>query len=133
MSYFADLTPHTYTPTGIFRMLNIGWLGLPEKFNRGESSSEFQDRLRLLCENRIHLHRGFHVCEFCPKTDLSREESLKWSKLGNGQIRVRGPDGIWYVAPTIIHHYVVEHHYLPPAGFIDAVLHPVEIGENRRG
>jgi hypothetical protein len=43
---------------------------------------------------------------------------------GNGQIRVNhrgeGPP-VTYVAPVLLHHYVVEHHYLPPQEFIDAV------------
>ena len=42
--------------------------------------------------------------------------------LGNGEIRVTGEDGTVYAAPTMIAHYVAEHHYLPPQEFVDAVL-----------
>jgi hypothetical protein len=43
--------------------------------------------------------------------------------MGNGEIRVLGADGVTFVAPVLILHYVTEHHYLPPPQFVDAVLH----------
>ncbi|WP_160148400.1 hypothetical protein [[Leptolyngbya] sp. PCC 7376] len=61
------------------------------------------------------LHRGFHCCEFCDNAT------------GNGQICVRHPNGNWYSAPTMLHHYVTVHHYLPPEEFIEAVLNPIEV------
>jgi hypothetical protein len=55
---------------------------------------------------------GFHGCEFC-----------RWIKAkGNGEIHVVGSDGITYVAPALIVHYMASHKYLPPKEFIDAVL-----------
>jgi len=42
--------------------------------------------------------------------------------LGNGEVRVRAPDGRWYAAPTLVAHYVAVHGYLPPAPFVGAVL-----------
>ena len=41
---------------------------------------------------------------------------------GNGEIRIDANDGITYVAPVLILHYVSEHHYAPPQQFVDAVL-----------
>jgi hypothetical protein len=41
--------------------------------------------------------------------------------LGNGEIRVRGADGTLYAAPSLIAHYIAEHSYLPPGGFIEAI------------
>jgi hypothetical protein len=41
---------------------------------------------------------------------------------GNGEIRVKGLDGITYVAPALVLHYVVRHHYAPPKAFVDAVM-----------
>jgi hypothetical protein len=43
-------------------------------------------------------------------------------RLGNGEVRVRAPDGQWYAAPTLVAHYVAGHGYLPPRPFVDAVL-----------
>jgi hypothetical protein len=40
---------------------------------------------------------------------------------GNGEIRVAAANGITYVAPVLVLHYVVAHKYLPPQEFIDAV------------
>ena len=47
---------------------------------------------------------------------------------GNGQIRVLSAKGVWYAAPTLVHHYVTMHEYHPPAAFVDAVLSPVAVG-----
>jgi len=43
--------------------------------------------------------------------------------LGNGSIEVSASEeGVVYHAPTLIYHYIVDHQYLPPQEFIDAVL-----------
>jgi len=42
--------------------------------------------------------------------------------MGNGEIRVAGLNGLVYVAPVLIVHYVQVHSYLPPAEFIRAVV-----------
>ena len=42
-------------------------------------------------------------------------------KRGNGEIWVKARDGITYIAPILILHYVSEHHYAPPQAFVDAV------------
>jgi|SRR4051812_30264574 hypothetical protein len=123
MSYFADLTPHTYTSTDGQTVLNVGWLDAAHPFESGETSVKFRDALRKLCEHRMGLHRGFHECQFCPP----EEPPLNPTRIGNGQIRVMALDGSWYAAPTMIHHYVTAHRYLPPQEFIDAVLKPVAV------
>jgi hypothetical protein len=86
-------------------------------FSRGQTSVEFRKALGLLVKRPILLHRGFHVCNFCP-----RNRRGNWPTQGNGQIRVLGRNGIWYAAPTMVHHYVVTHEYQPPPEFVDAVL-----------
>jgi hypothetical protein len=42
--------------------------------------------------------------------------------IGSAEIRVFGPNGAIYAAPTLIYHYVAEHHYKPPAEFVHAAL-----------
>jgi len=123
MSYFADLTLHTYTPTNRFSVLNVGWLDAAFTFPQGQTDSTFRESLRALCEHPILLHRGFHVCQFCSPA-VSKQQS---PKIGNGQIRVKGKDDVWYAAPTMVHHYVSVHQYQPPAAFVDAVLNPVAV------
>ena len=119
MAYFADLTPHTYTPTGDLEVLNVGWLDEGRPFPVGTTPQEFRDALLDLCRRPILLHRGVHVCWFC-----------RGGLAGNGQIRVLGPKGTWYAAPTLVHHYVSAHEYSPPADFVGAVLSPVAVGTN---
>ena len=118
MSYFADMTPHTYTRTGLSNALNVGWLDAAFPFAQGDVPSQFLRTLQILCDKPVHLHRGFHDCQFCPKVPYTKEVIRR----GNGQIRVEGEGGIVFVAPTMIYHYVSAHQYLPPADFIDAVL-----------
>jgi hypothetical protein len=128
MTYFADLTPHSYTDSCGLEVLNVGWLDAAFPFPRGATAFEFRDALRRLCEQPIYLHRGFHTCEFC-QTEARSSQSRA---TGNGQIRIQGPDRRWYAAPTLVHHYVAAHQYLPPAAFIDAVLRPLAIAEDER-
>lgn len=135
MSYFGDLTPHTYTSTDGATVLNVGWLDAAYPFPQGDTTPEFRNALRHLCDRPIRLHRGFHVCQFCP-----REQFAAWpatpsrpvhpERLGNGQIRVQGTDGVWYAAPTMIFHYVTEHRYQPPAAFVEAVLRPAAVADD---
>jgi hypothetical protein len=119
MTFFADLTPHSYSPTGGLEILNIGWLDEGQTFPVGPTSQPFQDALLELCEHPIILHRGVHKCWFC--------RGKLQDMVGNGQIRVLTGSGIWYAAPTLVHHYVTRHGYSPPADFVDAVLSPIAV------
>ena len=126
VSFFEDLTPQSYSlhkeEEGV---LNIGWLGEGQPIPTGSTSAAFQDALKNLCDNRIGLHRGFHVCEYCPGKSRNNYD---WGRIGNGQIRVCSQDGVWYAAPAMIYHYVDLHDYRPPQEFVEAVLNPKEIG-----
>jgi hypothetical protein len=44
---------------------------------------------------------------------------------GTGEIRVSSTNGVTYVAPVLIVHYVVGHAYLPPEEFVDATIRAV--------
>jgi hypothetical protein len=123
MSYFADLTLHTYVRDGTEgqTVLNVGWLDQSCEFPRGAVPPDFIEALLDLCHRPVHLHRGFHQCQFCPS------DGALFSSIGNGQIRIMSRDGIWYAAPRMVHHYVVAHQYRPPQVFIDVVLAPSAI------
>lgn len=96
MTYFPDLTEHTYTKfprrSGV---LNVGWLGKSHPFLTGETPVPFWDALKKLCESPILLHRGFHLCQFCEPGDQFP---------GNGQIRIEDQNGQVYSAPTMVYH-----------------------------
>jgi hypothetical protein len=113
MAFFADLSPHTYAPTSGLEIVNVGWLDEGNNFPTGESPREFQEALLELCKDPVFLHRGTHACWFC--------RALHRQVEGNGQIRVSS-NHVWYAAPTLVHHYVVAHGYLPPREFIEAVM-----------
>lgn len=109
MAYYEDLTPYEYdTNNEDGKAVNVGWLA-PSTHTptTGEAPQSFLERLKVLPIG--HPYRGWHVCEWC------KRES------GNGDVRVPG-DGVVYVAPALIAHYVEVHGYLPPQAFIDAVL-----------
>lgn len=105
------MSPYCYDQRSEPYVLNVGWLDSSQLFCTGTTTSEFRDKLKILCQNPILLHRGFHVCQFCRKAT------------GNGQIRVANSyNNRIYAAPALIHHYVVAHHYLPPDEFVHAVV-----------
>ena len=113
MAYFADLTPYAYFPASRFIVqhdaLNVGWLDSVHPFDMAIMSTAFRDRLRLLVSQPVNLCRGSHGC-WCGKAQ------------GNGEIRVTDAAGQVYAAPVLVLHYVTAHDYLPPEGFIDAVM-----------
>ena len=119
LAHFADLSPHTYsTVAQRDSVLNVGWLCSSEPYETGVTSEAFHDALAELVARPVILHRGAHMCNLANCTDRTT---------GNGQIRVLGNDGIWYSAPTLVHHYVTHHDYMPPDAFISAVLHGVAV------
>lgn len=131
MTYYADLTPYSYTKPGPLLgvpLLNVGWLGEGRPYTRGPTPPEFRQKLLAFCRNEhvVYLARGFHVCELCDPSDDATLDPLPqlgeaWTFTGNGQIRVLG-DGVIYAAPTLISHYVIDHEYLPPAAFVAAIM-----------
>jgi hypothetical protein len=67
VAFFEDLTPYTYlhSEEDAPETVNIGWLDREHPFSIGETTAEFQDRLRLLCGRRLKQTRGRHHCPFC--------------------------------------------------------------------
>ena len=122
--YIPDLSPQNYSNIEDRTILSVGWLGSGEKYCTGEVSEDFIEKLKSLCDHPINLYRGFHNCEFCLNTESNRRE---WAKIGNGEIRIMSDEGIWYVAPKMIHHYVMVHNYRPPIEFVNCVLSPTKI------
>jgi hypothetical protein len=127
--YFPELTPYEYggvEPSPF--VVNVGWLSIEQPFATGSCSTEFMSELARLVENPENLYRGVHLCEFCPAptTFLSERGLPVFSPApgtaGNGEVRVQGEDGMVYVAPVLVLHYIKVHGYRPPDVFINAVL-----------
>lgn len=129
MAYYPDLTPFVYggaEPDPA--ILNIGWLCSDHAIAKAVPDAAFVAALAKIAADPINLYRGSHLCDFCPHppTILSPGgipmlDSPRETR-GNGEIRVEGQGGLTYVAPALIHHYVVAHHYAPPQAFIDALM-----------
>jgi len=126
--HFDDLTPFTYSSSEpSASVLNVGWLGEGHDFPVAAPHPGLVSALRTLVANPVNLYRGAHQCEFCPSTPPEKRNGMLWSTapeeiLGNGEIHVSGQDGIKYVAPVLIRHYVEVHQYSPPAAFVQACL-----------
>lgn len=78
-------------------------------FPTGTVETRVLEVLRHLAATPIHLTRGSHACPFC-----SSEPAAE----GNGEIWLRLPGRPIYVAPTLLVHYIEDHHYLPPVDFL---------------
>ena len=132
VTYFADLSPYSFLlngPNDHFveqpDAVNIGWLGAGHEFPVGQTPEWLvPGLLKLVAHDLVNLTRGFHQCHMCEHPywpPMEAEFNGEQQMLGNGEIRVRGADGTLYAAPSLIAHYVAEHAYLPPDGFIDAI------------
>lgn len=129
--YFDDLSPrYKIVPNWVSsNMLSVGWLAKEHKFKQGDVAVEFTKKLLLFCERPENLMRGYHVCDLCPINKSDEHPSMLFVlkpdgeklHLGNGEVYVKGNGGKIYSAPTLIYHYIMEHKYLPPQEFIDAV------------
>ncbi|MBV8760662.1 MAG: hypothetical protein JO257_25440 [Deltaproteobacteria bacterium] len=128
MAYFADLTRYAYGRTTVDDAgdLNVGWLERNRDFERGDAPGGLVDALLLCATRPARSKRGYHGCDLCPSLGSFVVTSMaldgRQVRLGNGEVRVRGAEGQWYAAPTLVAHYVAQHRYLPPAPFVAAVL-----------
>ena len=125
--YFPDLSPYTYfTAHGNGEVYNVGWLDDRHGYPTGSVDEEVLDILFRLCtEERRNQTRGFHRCQLCSRADEYPTRVVRGERealLGSAEIRVSGSDGIAYAAPDMIYHYIVDHGYLPPREFLDALL-----------
>jgi hypothetical protein len=110
--YYPDLTPYQYTsndalPEG--NRVNIGWLDSEHPFVTSEPSVELVRALHKLVHHPVRISRPLHLCDLCGNAG------------GTGEIEVTAEDVV-YIAPTLIAHYVEQHHYSPPAEFEAAAL-----------
>jgi len=127
--YFPDLTPYEYGRTKRRRnVLNVGWLSSDHPFSTGAQNERLIAALQRLVEFPVNLFRGSHLCEFCPSPPMKLSPGgLRFldpvpGTTGNGEIRITAGNGVTYVAPVLVLHYVVAHGYSPPQEFVDAAI-----------
>ncbi|MFE6834989.1 hypothetical protein ACFVFI_09135 [Streptomyces sp. NPDC057705] len=144
--FYADLSPYDYCDEGdeftdltdcmrfvnfqpVYERFNIGWLEAGRYWRSGQAPREFRRKLLAVIDaQQVNVMMGLHKCDLCP-TPLP--DSHPWYVLrpgdlrasaGTGEIRVPGSPGTVFAAPSLIGHYVVDHSFLPPQPFIEAVL-----------
>jgi hypothetical protein len=122
--HYDDLTPCTYFGDETEgKLLAVGWLEGDQPYTRGAVSTALLDRLfELLAKpwNRS-LFLGYHECSLCDLARYRLTHNGRTVSVGNQNLFVPG-DGLLYVAPSLIVHYILAHGYAPPHEFCDAVL-----------
>lgn len=128
--YYKDLTKYSYQKDMLKyvdnEVLNIGWLDYTQDYIKGSPSNEFLEKLFTLCQNSVLKMRGNHICSFCGegfKEIVTAEHKGGVAYLGHSEIWIKGSNDVIYAAPTLVYHYIIEHSYLPPDEFVEAVLH----------
>lgn len=120
--YYADLTPFDYN--SCYTGLSVGWLDAVHPFPTGTVAAGFLDALFAVIASGDFTRcaaAGVHLCELCESRQAVYERNGQEIVVGDAEIAVP-QEGIEYVAPTLIYHYVEAHHYLPPEPFVQGVL-----------
>ena len=110
MTVHPDLAP--YDPDDPDGPVRVGWLGgtVPTV---GYPPDGLAFRLHVP-DVAVHSPEGdLHTCLLCPESK---------QRTGTGHLRYRAENGTVYVAPRLVGHYVKDHRYAPPAGFVAAVM-----------
>jgi len=121
-----------------FPALNIGWLNPAEhSIPTATPSKEFLNALHFLCATgdgwrlvSCNHTLGWHPCPFIALKQCIRNP-VQWGyedEGGASEIYVVG-EGVVYMAPDMIYHYVKAHGYAPPEEFVKAVLQ-ISLPEN---
>jgi hypothetical protein len=118
MAWFEDLAA---MPDGL---ITVGWLEAGRLYRRGPVTPSFLESLtRLLIDPwQPVTAAGNHRCDLC-RFDGS-VGSVRYKDLtvpvGASNLIVPG-NGLLYVAPSLILHYINSHEYAPPDEFVEAV------------
>jgi hypothetical protein len=115
MAWFEDLTECDYFGPHLADSLRaVGWLRRDRPYPTGETDVEVFAKLADLVRDPWQpvVAAGPHPCDLC----LYESEASC-----SANLFVPG-DGILYVCPTLIIHYMNAHRYAPPPAFCRAVL-----------
>jgi hypothetical protein len=137
--FYADLEPYGYGSGGVVLVgvETVGWLSSDHAFQSGAVQEDLVAGLAaLLLTHRVNEYRGSHLCEFCAPSlkiiehaggsvsiplPISVDLFGREFALGSAELWVPSLDGkVVYAAPDLIYHYVKEHGYAPPTGFVEA-------------
>ena len=131
MAWYEDLSPCDYFGEEYAADLRaVGWLSREHPYPTGDVAREF---FEALCEllrrpwNPITF-MGYHECEFCrftggASTEVVREDGSQLRIPAQSLMNLFVPgQGVIYVSPESIVHYIDAHRYRPPDEFMEAVM-----------
>lgn len=120
--YYPDLSPFEYNAA--YSGLSVGWLDAEHSFPTGDVPAGFLDALFAIIASGDFTRcaaAGIHTCKICDSRQVVYERNGGEVMVGNSEIAIRY-DGVDFIAPTLIYHYVEAHKYRPPAPFVQGVL-----------
>lgn len=106
-----------------FELFAVGWIEEAD-FTTGDVPEEFIEALIVALPTKIVPDgtRGLHTCTLCevimPKVGWKGKQV---NGQGHGHYLVRYEKAV-YMAPALLLHYILDHHYCPPQVFCDAVI-----------
>lgn len=106
-------------------IINIGWLGGIGNFPQGRVSEAFLMNLWEYYKSPIYPTRKIYQNEELDGKGKIFTAICKGRKaqLGSSEIRVLNKEkGVIYASPSLIIHYIINHNYLPPDEYMDAVI-----------
>lgn len=124
MARYEDLTEYSYQGRKENNTYNIGWLE-GSNYPKGSVTKEFLMNLWEYMKYPIYFERGIYKNEYL---DDKRDSFVACYNgyeivLGCAEIRVLSADmQKVYAAPNLIIHYILNHGYLPPLEFVEAVI-----------
>lgn len=128
MTYFRDLDRCAYFDRGDVdppAPRAVGWLSAERPFRRGTSSPELVDRLAKLIHRAWDplRYRGLHKCGLCARSPTVMAFGDVVVEVGAMNLFIASPDErLWYAAPSLVLHYIVDHGYEAPEEFVVAAL-----------
>jgi hypothetical protein len=127
--YFADLTPYCYRlPFSLHSVECVGWLDSLHPYAQGRVLADVVERLSAIIQRRnsifdahVNVVRGVHPCNFCGDDVSIVDHSGRRALLGISELRLPFQAG-YVAAPSLVLHYIAEHHYCPPDSFVRAIF-----------
>jgi hypothetical protein len=149
--YYPDLSQYEYSKAKLkkkiiikhslgddYSFYNIGWLSVDYVYTRGKTNNNFHEKLFSLCIYGTNLMMGIHYCDFCNKKGTVFEDLRKPQVEFNNELINLGGSEVFvikdktvFIAPSMVLHYVLDHEYLPPDEFIDALMQYEIIPDNQ--
>lgn len=123
--YYEDLSKYSYSALrSRAALLNIGWLDSSIPFRTGDVPPGFLERIAAAVRLTSNAMRGIHGCPFCRGEDIYETIAGEpnWL-LGMSEAWLPSTSSeVIYLAPSLVHHYIGTHRYLPPDVMIADVM-----------